>query len=200
MGAPGAVNLIFRKDLETADDQEAKRAQLIEEYTDLFANPYIAAERGYVDDVIDPRETRRRAGTVARHAADEARAAAVAQARQRPAVAHAGPPARDHTRRDAEEVAAIVVALGALRVAPPEPEADDTLHEWVRTARLTARRSGLQRGPWRLSGASVDAPGPDDDDASCRGSRVRGAHECRARRGRRHVHERARALVHHPRR
>jgi acetyl-CoA carboxylase carboxyltransferase component len=59
MGAPGAVNLIFRKDLETADDQEAKRAQLIEEYTDLFANPYIAAERGYVDDVIDPRETRR---------------------------------------------------------------------------------------------------------------------------------------------
>ena len=59
MGAPGAVNLIFRKDLETADDQEAKRAELIEEYTDLFANPYIAAERGYVDDVIDPRETRR---------------------------------------------------------------------------------------------------------------------------------------------
>jgi acetyl-CoA carboxylase carboxyltransferase component len=59
MGAPGAVNLIFRKELETADDQEARRAQLIEEYTDLFANPYIAAERGYVDDVIDPRETRR---------------------------------------------------------------------------------------------------------------------------------------------
>ncbi|MEX1006824.1 MAG: acyl-CoA carboxylase subunit beta [Acidimicrobiia bacterium] len=59
MGAPGAVNLIFRKELETADDPDAKRAQLIEEYTDLFANPYIAAERGYVDDVIDPRETRR---------------------------------------------------------------------------------------------------------------------------------------------
>jgi propionyl-CoA carboxylase beta subunit len=59
MGAPGAVNLIFRKELETADDPEAKRAQLIEEYTERFANPYIAAERGYVDDVIDPRETRR---------------------------------------------------------------------------------------------------------------------------------------------
>jgi acetyl-CoA carboxylase carboxyltransferase component len=59
MGAPGAVNLIFRKELETADDPEAKRAELIEEYTERFANPYIAAERGYVDDVIDPRETRR---------------------------------------------------------------------------------------------------------------------------------------------
>jgi acetyl-CoA carboxylase carboxyltransferase component len=59
MGAPGAVNLIFRKELDTADDPEAKRAQLIEEYTERFANPYIAAERGYVDDVIDPRESRR---------------------------------------------------------------------------------------------------------------------------------------------
>ena len=52
-----------------------------------------------------------------------------------------------------EEVAAIVVALGALRVASEEePEPDDTLHEWVHAARLSARRSGLQRGPWRLSG------------------------------------------------
>jgi propionyl-CoA carboxylase beta subunit len=59
MGAPGAVGLIFRKELDTADDPEAKRAELIEEYTERFANPYIAAERGYVDDVIDPRETRR---------------------------------------------------------------------------------------------------------------------------------------------
>ena len=59
MGAPGAVNLIFRKELETAEDPEARREQLIEEYTERFANPYIAAERGYVDDVIDPRETRR---------------------------------------------------------------------------------------------------------------------------------------------
>ena len=52
-----------------------------------------------------------------------------------------------------EEVAAIVVALGALRVtADEDPGVDDTLHEWVRAARLSARRSGLQRGPWRLSG------------------------------------------------
>jgi acetyl-CoA carboxylase carboxyltransferase component len=59
MGAAGAVNLIFRKDLDTADDPEVRRAELVEEYTERFANPYIAAERGYVDDVIDPRETRR---------------------------------------------------------------------------------------------------------------------------------------------
>ena len=59
MGPQGAVNIIFRKEIETADDAEARRVELIEEYTERFANPYIAAERGYVDDVIDPRETRR---------------------------------------------------------------------------------------------------------------------------------------------
>ena len=56
MGAAGAVNLIFRKELDTADDPEVRRAELVEEYTERFANPYIAAERGYVDDVIDPRD------------------------------------------------------------------------------------------------------------------------------------------------
>ncbi len=59
MGPQGAVNIIFRKEIDTADDAEARRSELIEEYTERFANPYIAAERGYVDDVIDPRETRR---------------------------------------------------------------------------------------------------------------------------------------------
>ena len=60
MGPEGAVNIIFRKDLEKADDAKAARAEKIAEYTDRFANPYIAAERGYVDDVIDPRDTRPR--------------------------------------------------------------------------------------------------------------------------------------------
>ena len=59
MGPQGAVNIIFRKEIESAPDPEARRAELIEEYTERFANPYIAAERGYVDDVIDPRDTRR---------------------------------------------------------------------------------------------------------------------------------------------
>jgi len=59
MGADGAVNIIFRKDIESAPDVESRRAELILEYEDRFLNPYQAAERGYVDDVIDPRDTRR---------------------------------------------------------------------------------------------------------------------------------------------
>jgi acetyl-CoA carboxylase carboxyltransferase component len=59
MGPAGAVAIVFRKELEAADDPVARRAELIEDYTERFANPYNAAERGYIDDVIDPRETRR---------------------------------------------------------------------------------------------------------------------------------------------
>lgn len=51
-----------------------------------------------------------------------------------------------------EEVAAIVAAVTVLASGAPGPGAGDTLHEWVRGARLSARRAGLQRGPWRLSG------------------------------------------------
>jgi propionyl-CoA carboxylase beta chain len=58
MGPEGAVNIVFRRELETADDPEARRAELIAEYKERFANPYTAAERGYVDDVIPPRKTR----------------------------------------------------------------------------------------------------------------------------------------------
>jgi acetyl-CoA carboxylase carboxyltransferase component len=59
MGASGGVNIIFRREIEVAPDPEARRAELMLEYEDRFLNPYQAAERGYVDDVIDPRETRR---------------------------------------------------------------------------------------------------------------------------------------------
>jgi propionyl-CoA carboxylase beta chain len=58
MGPEGAVNIVFRKELEEAKDPEARRAELIEEYRSQFANPYAAAERGYVDEVIEPRRTR----------------------------------------------------------------------------------------------------------------------------------------------
>jgi propionyl-CoA carboxylase beta chain len=58
MGPEGAVNIVFRKQLEEAADPEARRAELIEEYRRQFANPYTAAERGYVDEVIEPRRTR----------------------------------------------------------------------------------------------------------------------------------------------
>jgi acetyl-CoA carboxylase carboxyltransferase component len=59
MGAEGAASIIFRKDIDTANDPDAKRAELILEYEDRFLNPYQAAERGYIDDVIDPRDTRK---------------------------------------------------------------------------------------------------------------------------------------------
>jgi propionyl-CoA carboxylase beta chain len=58
MGAQGAVNILYRSELKGADDPEAKRAELITEYDDTLANPYVAAERGYVDGVIPPHETR----------------------------------------------------------------------------------------------------------------------------------------------
>jgi propionyl-CoA carboxylase beta chain len=58
MGPEGAVNIVFRRELEAADDPEIRRAELIADYKDRFANPYTAAERGYVDDVIEPRTTR----------------------------------------------------------------------------------------------------------------------------------------------
>ena len=51
---------VHRRELSTAADPEARRAELVEEYTERFTNPYIAAERGMVDDVIDPAETRRK--------------------------------------------------------------------------------------------------------------------------------------------
>ena len=58
MGPEGAVNVVFRRELAEADDPEARRAELIADYRERFANPYVAAERGYVDDVIEPRRTR----------------------------------------------------------------------------------------------------------------------------------------------
>jgi propionyl-CoA carboxylase beta chain len=58
MGPEGAVNIIFRAELEESPDPESRRAELIADYEERFANPYTAAERGYVDDVIEPHRTR----------------------------------------------------------------------------------------------------------------------------------------------
>ena len=58
MGAQGAVNILYRRELAKADDAEATRAELIADYEHTLANPYIAAERGYIDRVIFPHETR----------------------------------------------------------------------------------------------------------------------------------------------
>jgi propionyl-CoA carboxylase beta chain len=58
MGAQGAANILYRKEIAAADDPDAERKRLIDEYQDELANPYIAAERGYIDRVIFPHESR----------------------------------------------------------------------------------------------------------------------------------------------
>ncbi len=98
MGAQGAVNILYRSDLkkarEAGEDVEALRQGFITEYEDTLANPYIAAERGYVDSVIPPSYTRtlRRQGVAG--AADQARDPAAQEAREHPAVTDRRPTRR----------------------------------------------------------------------------------------------------------
>jgi propionyl-CoA carboxylase beta chain len=58
MGPEGAVNIVYKRELAGAEDPDGRRRELIDAYKAHFANPYVAAERGYIDDVIFPHETR----------------------------------------------------------------------------------------------------------------------------------------------
>ncbi len=58
MGPEGAVNILYKRELQAASNAEEARQAKIDEYREQFANPFVAAERGYVDDVIEPHETR----------------------------------------------------------------------------------------------------------------------------------------------
>src|SRR5260370_39857095 len=58
MGPEGAVNIVFHRELEAAADPVVRRRELVGDYNERFANPYIAAERGYIDDVIEAGRTR----------------------------------------------------------------------------------------------------------------------------------------------
>jgi propionyl-CoA carboxylase beta chain len=60
MGAKGAVEIIFKKEIDKADDPKAKEDELIDQFNETFANPYIAASYGYIDEVIEPKHTRMR--------------------------------------------------------------------------------------------------------------------------------------------
>lgn len=60
MGAEGAVGILYRRELSSAADLPAAHKEKIEEYQDKFASPYVAAERGYVDEVIEPKYTRQK--------------------------------------------------------------------------------------------------------------------------------------------
>ncbi|MGL5548052.1 MAG: carboxyl transferase domain-containing protein, partial [Tannerellaceae bacterium] len=59
MGPEGAANVIFRKEITSAEDQDAMRKEKVQEYIDKFANPYVAASKGFIDTVIEPSETRK---------------------------------------------------------------------------------------------------------------------------------------------
>jgi acetyl-CoA carboxylase carboxyltransferase component len=59
MGPQAAVEIVYRRELAESPDPARRRAELVEDYTERYANPYVAAERGYIDDVIDPADTRR---------------------------------------------------------------------------------------------------------------------------------------------
>jgi propionyl-CoA carboxylase beta chain len=60
MGPEGAVDIVYKREMDHAENREAVRQKKIEEFRERFANPYVAAERGFVDAVIQPRETRRK--------------------------------------------------------------------------------------------------------------------------------------------
>jgi acetyl-CoA carboxylase carboxyltransferase component len=60
MGPEGAVNVLYRRELEAATDPAALRAERVAEFREKFASPYVAADRGFVDEVIEPRHTRKK--------------------------------------------------------------------------------------------------------------------------------------------
>ena len=60
MGAEGAVNIVFRREIGESVTPEQTRAEKVQEFKDRFANPFVAAEHGFIDDVIEPRDTRPR--------------------------------------------------------------------------------------------------------------------------------------------
>ena len=97
MGPEGAVNIIYRKDIASSPTPDERRQKLIDDYKAHFANPYSAAERGYIDDVIEPRQTRPKLIKALRMLQSKRVAAAEAQARQHPAVTRAASscPARE---------------------------------------------------------------------------------------------------------
>ena len=97
MGPEGAVNIIYRRDIASSPTPDERRQKLMDDYKARFANPYSAAERGYIDDVIEPHETRPRLIKALGDAGDQARGRAEAQAREHSAVARRSAAPREAT-------------------------------------------------------------------------------------------------------
>ena len=86
MGAEGAVNILYKRELDAAADVAAARAAKIAEYREKFANPYVAAQRGFIDEVIQPRQTRAKLIAALGRARVEARQEPAEEARQHSAL------------------------------------------------------------------------------------------------------------------
>ena len=155
MGPQGAVEIVYRRELQQAADPVARRAELVAEYTEKYANPYNAAERGYVDDVIDPAETRQKIVAGSAHAAHQARGAAPPQARQRAAVNRCLPEISPAPTD--EEAVAIVAAVEALwpqaRCSPPSENPLRTPHVAVQRPVVGEAAAAAPRPPVPLSDA-----------------------------------------------
>ena len=150
MGPQGAVEIVYRRELADSPDPVARRAELVDEYIERYANPYIAAERGYVDAVIDPADTRPRADPRLRAARLEARGASQAQARERAALSPSGRPREALPPRPLSAPPEVAAAIAAAVEAC-----------WPRRAPTgaggpgSAGRRGARGGPeyvWRFSG------------------------------------------------
>ena len=160
MGPNGAVEIVYRRELAEAADPVARRAELVDEYTERYANPYIAAERGYIDDVISPADTRARHLPQPRHPGLQARGAAQAQARQRAAVS--GPTSADRGRPQPTHwpapapVDPAVLAIIAAAVDRPGPA-----RRWP-TSTTRSTRPGASAAAGGTSRSPCGATGPGE--------------------------------------
>ena len=164
MGAQGAANILHRKELakveEKGGDVEQRRAELIAEYEDTLANPYIAAERGYIDAVITPARDPHRDRPGAAAARLQAGDAAAEEAREHPAVNQEDapvepPPLLRIVKGDPtpEEVAALVAVVSALAAGAAEAVAKQTRPkpEWSAHRRKLRATHPHGAGAWRNS-------------------------------------------------
>ena len=159
VGAQGAVGILYRKELAAADDPDARRAELIAEYEDTLANPYIAADRGYVDAVIPPSHTRVQVTKALRVLANKRQTLPAEEAREHPAVSEDDRPLLRVVRGEptAEELAALTVVVAALSQRRDAPPADAGRRVGVLrrrpppAARSPAPAAGAPRGGSRES-------------------------------------------------
>ena len=151
MGPEGAVNIIHRRDIQSSPTPDERREKLIGDYKARFANPYSAAERGYIDDVIVPHETRPKLIRALETAADQARGHAQAKAREHPALARHGARNRHRRERGARP--------GALALTVSRPTFDSYVMENVGLA------------GWATTNVPRAPPGSSAGPAACRSGR-----------------------------